>query len=242
MAPPRSITNLDVSRQTTLVVRAVILALVAVTLGVGAGMTAAAFRDTADAAVSSFSAGTWTTTTAVAVGPVGGCTTGYVKHNGNYYVYAQVAGSPSSVMADVSALSTKAGPSPMVAGSWTIGGTTYNYRSAAEGADKALTEGPVTVTVDAGGPLLNGSVTIDNTKSTAVDIQTANGTGTAGIADIGDTVTFTYSEPIDACTVIPGWDGTGAQDVAVRLVDGGGSKDMLEVWNATNTCNCRWAT
>ena len=211
------------------------IALAAIALGAGAGATSAAFSDTASNPVSTFSAGTWATPTAAVVAPAAGCSTGRVKQNAGYYVYAIVAGSPSTVEADVSALSNKAGPSAMSPGSWTIGGTTYNYRSALENADKALVEGPVSVTVDAGGTPMVASVTIDNTKATAVDIQTGNGNGTAGIADAGDTITYTFSEPMDPCTIIPGWTGSSSQNVVVRITDRGGSKDELSVWDAAGT-------
>ena len=57
--------------------------------------------------------------------------------------------------------------------------------------------------------------------------------GTAGKPEAGDTVTFTYSEPIDPTTVLSGWDGS-AQPVVVDIVDGGTSgDDKLEVLNAS---------
>ena len=81
------------------------------------------------------------------------------------------------------------------------------------------------------------TVTItDNIAPTAVDVQA----GTAGSApsrlDQGDTITFTFSEPIDPSSIVAGWDGTGSTNVVVRLTDNGPlDDDRLEVYNATNS-------
>jgi hypothetical protein len=50
--------------------------------------------------------------------------------------------------------------------------------------------------------------TVDTTVPTATGLATANGGSTAGKMESGDTVTFTYSEPIDPATVLAGWTGT----------------------------------
>ena len=200
-------------------------------LGAGTGATAARFSAVATTPVSTFEAGTWSTADDVTVAPIDGCTVGSIRHNRQFYVYAKPPGSPSSVTADISQLSTKAGPSPLVAGSWTLGGTTYTFRSAVETADKALTDGPVTISVDADGAASSATVLVDNVKPVALDVQASNGTGTAGIADSGDTVTYTFSEPMDPCSLVAGWDGSAATAVRVQIKDNGGSKDELTVWD-----------
>jgi hypothetical protein len=50
---------------------------------------------------------------------------------------------------------------------------------------------------------------IDTTSPTATKVLAANKPGgTAGQIENGDTVTFTYSEPITAASVSTGWDGS----------------------------------
>ena len=60
--------------------------------------------------------------------------------------------------------------------------------------------------------------------------------------DEGDTIVFTFSEPIDPTSIVAGWDGTGSTNVIIRLSD----TQLLEddeilVYDATNSANCRWA-
>jgi hypothetical protein len=77
-----------------------------------------------------------------------------------------------------------------------------------------------------------GTITIDNTAPVAKDVQGANGTGSvAGQIDAGDTLTFTYSEPIAPASLDPGWDGS-AKPVTVTVTDAGLS-DTLEVYDGT---------
>jgi hypothetical protein len=72
----------------------------------------------------------------------------------------------------------------------------------------------------------------DNTAPTAVDVQGANG-GVAGTLDAGDTLTFTYSEPVDSASVLAGWSGSSIA-VSVRLVNSG-NNDTLSVWDSAGT-------
>ncbi|HVL63810.1 MAG TPA: Ig-like domain-containing protein [Actinomycetota bacterium] len=85
----------------------------------------------------------------------------------------------------------------------------------------------------------SSSFTIDRTRPSGVDVQTANASGgTVGRAESGDTITFTYSEPLDPDSILAGWDGNPV-DVTVRinhrvtllLVP---ETDVLQVWNAVN--------
>lgn len=73
-----------------------------------------------------------------------------------------------------------------------------------------------------------GARIVDNSPVRALDVQSANGGGTVGRLDNGDTVTLTYSEKLNLASVVSGWDGT-ARAVTVRLRDGnlvgGGAKD-----------------
>lgn len=61
--------------------------------------------------------------------------------------------------------------------------------------------------------------TVDNGLPAARDVQTANGTGTAGRLDSGDVLTFTYGKQMRPASIAAGWDGS-ATAVVVRLQDG----------------------
>jgi hypothetical protein len=170
-----------------------------------------------------------------------GGTAGYVKQGGTYYVYANVSGSGtppagvSSLTADVSSVTTSQTAASLSSGSWTVGGQSYNYRSAQLTAKTPLTAGSKSFTVsltDSGATktTTSYSVTVDNTAPAGSAIQTANaGGGTAGRAELGDTITLTYSEPVDPNSLFSGWDGS-SMNVAVVLVDGGSSaNDTIQV-------------
>ena len=173
----------------------------------------------------------------------------YVKQGGNYFVYANVAadtGNPASgiatVRADLSSFDTGQTSVAMTAGSYSVAGVSYNYRSASLGADNPLTAGSRAFTVTASDNALNaasfnGSLTVDNTPATASDVQTANGGSIAGRPELSDSITFTFSEPIDPESVLTGW--TGAQtDVVVRINNNAVpllSNDQLQVYDTGNT-------
>jgi hypothetical protein len=76
-------------------------------------------------------------------------------------------------------------------------------------------------------------VIVDNTAPTAADIQAANKAGsTAGKPELGDTVTYTFSEPIDPHSILANWTGA-ATNVVVRISNA--TNDPLTVYNAANT-------
>jgi hypothetical protein len=183
-----------------------------------------------------------------AVGPSSGVSVGFLKQAGGYYVYANASdGSGSgvaSVTANVSNLTTGAANVALSTsgGPWTIGSTTYSYRSAVLTANATISEGAKSFTVNATDNLGtissnsgNGSVTIDNTAPTLVSVSAAND-GTAGQIDHKnvshwDTLTFTYSDVngVAPRSVVSGWDGTGTQNVNVTFTDGGTSNDTITV-------------
>lgn len=189
--------------------------------------------------------------TATVVAKSQGGVTGYVRKTGTYFVYANVAadtGRPASGLATVKAnaaeLTSGQAEAALTAGTYTAGGVTYNYRSAELTADAAA-EGSKKYTVTASDKAgnantVNGTAVVDNVVPTAVDVQTANvAGGTNGLAEQGDTITFTFSEPIDPQSVLAGWNGA-ATSVVVRLVDNGllglpTGNDELVVDNAANT-------
>ncbi len=170
---------------------------------------------------------------------------GFIRQGGTYYVYANVADGgcvPSgiaSVTANVSTVTTGATAVALVAGSYTIGGVAYNYRSASRTANAALAAGAKTYTITSTDVATNSqtqsgySVTVDNTRPTGSTVQTANGSTTAGKPEAGDSVTFTFSEAIDPETVLAGWTGSSTS-VVVRIANNAGG-DLLTIRNAANT-------
>jgi hypothetical protein len=75
--------------------------------------------------------------------------------------------------------------------------------------------------------------TVDATKPTAVSVTAANKTGgTAGKIESGDTITYTYSEPITAASVWSGWSGSSTT-VHVRFTSAG--NDTVTILDTANT-------
>ncbi|HSS34191.1 MAG TPA: hypothetical protein VLL27_13005 [Solirubrobacterales bacterium] len=186
--------------------------------------------------------------TATAIGKTVGGATGFVKQGSTYYVYAAVAadtGNPASGIASVSAnvetITTGSTAVPLTAGTYSAGSVSYNYRSAALTAAAVLTEGvrtfKITATDNAANAnTLNGEVTIDNTAPKAVDVQSANGGTTVGLAEEKDSLTYTFSEPIEPESILAGWTG-GATNVTVRVVDNGllaTGNDAVQIYDSTN--------
>ena len=223
---------------------------------VGVRTALASFGDNSVHAHSSFGAAPdWvapqvsSTTIAKTIGYLAGS----IKQGGTYYVYANVTdtGNPPSGIAvagetaDVSIVTPAGSVVPLVAGSYSVGGVAYNHRSAALVATTPLSAGSKQYSVTSLDMAGNSrtqtgyTVTVDNTAPTASNVQTTNvAGGTAGRAQLGDTVTFTYSEQIDPQSILAGWTGSST-NVVVRLLDGGCtlilcSDDGVTVWNAAN--------
>jgi hypothetical protein len=188
--------------------------------------------------------------TAAAVGKAVGGAPGYVRQGGGYYVYANVAadtGAPASglatVRANVASLTGGATAVTLTAGSYTAGGVSYGYRSDAQTASAVVSEGAKSFTVTATDNAANantrtGSATVDNTPPAAADVQAANGpTGTVSLVEEGDTMTLSFSEPVEPQSILAGWNGS-ATTVVVRLVDAallGLGADAVQVYDAANT-------
>jgi len=66
----------------------------------------------------------------------------------------------------------------------------------------------------------------------------ANGTGTAGHIDAGDAITFTYSEPMLASSILSGWSGSSAASVKVRFFSGS-STDSFTVLDSGSAANVK---
>ena len=219
-------------------------ALIVVVLGItgppAAGWVLAGFNAISDTRGDFNSDPDWTAPRAVrsVVGKSEGGETGYVRQNVSAYGYAQVddTGNPASGVASVNG-DAAFGSSPFAAGSYTAGGASFNYRTPLVPLG-SQTEGtkPYSVVMDdsAGNSRTQSfDFIVDNTVPTAADVQAANGTG--GIQsrpEISDTVTVTYSEPIDPHSIVANWTGA-AMDVVVRINNT--SPDSLVVFNTTNT-------
>jgi hypothetical protein len=189
--------------------------------------------------------------TATVVGKTQGGAVGFVKKGGTYFVYANVSadtGNPASgldtVKASATEFTTDQTEAVLTSGTYTAGGVSYDFRSA-ELTANATTEGvknfSVTATDKAGNAKsVAGTATMDNVAPTAVDVQTTNvAGGTNGLAEAGDTITFSFSEPIEPESVQAGWTGA-ATPVVVRMVDNGllglsTGNDELLVYNAANS-------
>jgi hypothetical protein len=210
-----------------------------------AGLSGASFTDTTQnpqtlSAVTDFlapSAG------ASAIAKSQGGVTGYVKAGGTYYVYANVtdSGDPASgiasVKADVSSITGKT-TEVLSAGSYTVGGVSYNYRSAQLTADGNLKAGSKSYTLtlaDAAGNTSTPSfsVTADNGPFEGSDFATGNVSGgTQGKPEKGDTVAFTFNKAPEPGSIVSGWDGSGTKSVTVSIEDKA-SEDTLAVEGAT---------
>jgi len=188
--------------------------------------------------------------TATVVAKSQGGTVGFVRKGGTYFVYANVSpdtGNPASGLATVKAnaaeITTGQTEAALTAGSYTVGGVTYNYRSAELTASTTV-EGARTYSVTAqdnagNARTANGTVTLDNVVPTATDVQSANGGTTVGKPEEKDSITFSFSEPIEPQSILAGWTGAST-NVVVRMVDNGllglpTGKDELFVYNAANT-------
>jgi hypothetical protein len=184
------------------------------------------------------------TASASVIGKSQGGVPGFIKQGGTYMIYASVSdsGAPasgvSSVTSNVSTITTGQSAAALSSGSFSIGGASYNYRSGALTANAALTAGTYNYSLTSKDVANNSrtqstfTVTVDNTAPTAADIQTTNKTGnTAGKPELGDTVVFTFSEPIDPSSILANWTGE-ATGVVVRITNGSG--DPLTVFNAAN--------
>jgi Bacterial Ig-like domain len=79
--------------------------------------------------------------------------------------------------------------------------------------------------------------TIDTTAPTRGSIAADNGTGTPGHLDAGDTITFTYSEPMLASSILSGWSGVSAATVDVRLFKG--TNNAFTVLDSANAANVK---
>jgi hypothetical protein len=188
------------------------------------------------------------TVSPIAIGKDSGGATGFIRTGATYRVYAQVTdvGTPPSgtatVVANVSNVTAGQVAVPLVAGTYTAGGTSYNYRSAVLTAG-TLPPGPHTFSVTATDAASNstlggGSVVADNTAPAATNISASG--GTAGRPEVGDVLTLTTNDTLDSYSLLANWTGA-ATTVQVRIVNQGGG-DRLQVWDAAGTTQIPFGT
>ena len=172
-----------------------------------------------------------------------GGATGYIKAAGTYYVYANVtdAGNPASgvasVKADVSGITTGQTAATLTTGSYSVGGVSYNYRSAELEARSSLAPGSQSYTLalaDSAGNSRSPSFSVMvNGAFAGSDFETGNAPGgTEGKPEKGDTVTFVFNQAPEPGSIVSGWDGSGTKSVSVSIADSV-SNDSLTVSGAT---------
>ena len=221
-------------------------------LGVTLGDVWGAFASTGSSPANSFAAATdfvAPSASASVVGKTAGGTPGFIKQGGTYFVYANVSdtGNPASgvstVRSNTSAITTSATATSLASGSFTIGGVTYNRRTASVTANASLAAGPYTYSLTSTDVAANSrtqsgfTVTVDNTVPTGTDVQTANVGSIAGQPQLNDTVTFSFTEPVEPATILAAWTGT-ATNVTVRINNNAvatGGNDQLLVFNSANS-------
>lgn len=189
------------------------------------------------------------TVSPVAIGRSTGYATGYIKNASTYYIYANVTdvGAPpsgtSTVVANVANVTAGQTAVNLVSGSYSAGGTSYNYRSAVPLTAGTVPTGPISFSVTATDVALNqtvanSSVTGDNTAP-APSNMSASG-GIAGRPEVGDVLTLTTSEALDTYSLLTNWTGA-ATSVQVRFVNQGGG-DRIQVWDSAGTTQLPFGT
>lgn len=171
---------------------------------------------------------------------------GFIKQGGTYYVYANVsdAGNPASgtstVVANVSNITSGQTAVTLSPGSWTVNGVSYNFRSALLTANAVLVDGSKSYTLtmtDGGGnsrTQTGFSVEVDNVVPAGSDVQTENVSGgTNGRAELGDKVIYTFTERIEPDSVLAGWDGSST-NVVLRF-NNNSVNDLVQIWTASNS-------
>lgn len=178
------------------------------------------------------------------IGKTAGGIPSLIKKGGTYFVYANVgdSGNPASgvstVKTNVSAITSGSTAVSLVAGSYSTGGVSYNYRSASLTAGSTLAAGTysysLTMTDAAGNSATQSgfSVIVDNSVPAGSDVQATNGGSIAGRAEAGDKIAFTFDSEIDPNSILAGWSGA-ATSVVVRLNNA--TNDTITVFNSTNT-------
>lgn len=138
---------------------------------------------------------------------------GYVGASGRHYAYAALVdgGNPSSGINFAEALLSSPPSSRMLMpGSWTVGGDSYNYRSA-EATSSDFTSGRNDYEVYADDNANNArtgnwfSFQYDPVAPLPGNVTLANG-GVEGVPDAGDTITYVIDSSVDPSSLIGDWE------------------------------------
>jgi hypothetical protein len=172
---------------------------------------------------------------------------GAIRQNASYRVYASITdtGNPASGIAsatsDTSVFDAAQTANALTAGSYTVDGVSYNYRSALLTADAVIAAGSkgwsITSADNASNSATtNGTVSVDNTGTASSTVQATNTSGgTVGRAEAGDTLTYTFGEPVDTISILAAWTTSSAsQTVTLRLNQNAGG-DNITIFNSANT-------
>ncbi len=212
-------------------------------VGIGVRMSGASFGDSETIGATSGSAGCFVndaaapTVTASVISKTTPYLGGSIRQASTYYVYAAITGAATRVTADVRSLTGGQYLVPLAAGTYTVGGVSYGWRSAALTSGSPMVEGPYAYSVSVADAALRcrtagWSTTIDHTAPVGTDVQPTNSTGQNGRPLATDVITYTWSEAIDPESVLAGW--TGASTSVVVRIGNTGANDTLTVWNAAN--------
>jgi len=226
---------------------ALIGSLVIALVGAWSGATFAAFTSQANNPGNTITAAPdWEapTITAKTITKAAGGVGGYIAQNSNFYVYANVTdgGNPASGVASVDLTATLptygAVTLPLVAGTYNVGGVAFNYRSAVQTMPPMAAQTiayNIVADDNAGNSRTSaGSVVVDNTGGTATTVQTANGGATAGRPEAGDTITYTFSEPVEPMSIMAAWTNPLASQNATVSINNNavGGNDSVTVGGA----------
>jgi len=161
----------------------------------------------------------------------------FVKPGGSFRVCGNVGadpGKPASGLKDVVASVGAQGSVALTAGSAAPCTAAHTHQSAAATATTVVPLGQtatINVVTTVRDNALNATtvttpVVVDNDPPAPVDVTTTNG-GLLNKPDAGDTITFTFDEPIDPDSIADGWDGTQPRTLTVRGTSAAGGNDRL---------------
>jgi hypothetical protein len=189
------------------------------------------------------------TTSNRAIGKIEGGTGGFVRPGGSYRVYAQATdtGNPASGVASVTAnltsiTSGQSGAS-LSSGSYSFDQDSFSRRSSTFTVGSGLSAGSysfsLTLTDNDGNRRTETgyTVTVDNTSLIASNVQATNKSGgISGRPEVGDRVTFTFSDPPDPEAILGGWYGSSTA-IVVRIDNDATSDadDRLRIYDVSNT-------
>ena len=189
------------------------------------GATTSSFSDTTATSGNTISAAAdWTpaSISATVVQKSEGGMVDKIRRSGTFYVYANVSDvGGGSVTASVTNIATAAS-APMTAGSWTVAGATYNFRTALLTAKSTLNTQSYSLSVTANDGV-NTPVNVSDTVSASTATFAPSAISTTNVVTGGkplatDKMTFTFSSAPDPAMLYAGWDGT-ARSVTVTLAD-----------------------